>query len=1133
MQVKLLLLQYIFFFCLLCFSAAASLLARCQTRLSAAQNSRQATSFVNSTTKPNQQPLSLASLASTNRTQIDSRLLIPLAPLVTMDALHELQTPRTIRTDRIPIKVAVRCRPMNSKEASLGATSVIGADNPSHEVRLIQNIAGKPISKVYSFDHVFDHRASQADVYDQAVQPIVEEVLEGYNCTIFAYGQTSTGKTFTMEGERDLSISTPAESSAQSVVSEKSGVIFRAVNQIFSYLESDPSFEYTVRLSSLELYNEDLLDLLCVDDTKRLRILEDPRKGATVSNAEEVAVTSARDILNVIESASKRRQVAETQLNRNSSRSHVIHTITIHIKEATHDGEDLVKTGKLNLVDLAGSENIGRSGAVDKRAKEAGIINQSLLTLGRVITALVEHSPHIPYRESKLTRLLQESLGGRAKTCIIATISPASINMEETLSTLDYANRAKNIKNRPEINQKMTKRALIREMSTEIESLKAELAANREKNGVYLPHEKFAAMEGKISYSTMRIAEIEQQLQDREKEFVDLQRLFGEKESALDEEVTSHLQTKTDLQETTDTLHRTKSTLRTTMVDLAERKAVLQEHASTEDRLYAEADSLLSKLKAALGDTDGLFSKIARKSAVESSNRQRVSDFSSRVIDDGIRLSEDLQTLGRSHEGKVEALLLQLQNNTAEVGRSSRLVADKLSELNVAVSACLGQMSTAVSSFGEDAQQRSTMRTSAEEEFVQEVQQQMSRFAELFAGAIGTFQSFVAGQTSAMAASQQSAASELMALKSAVQGFVSRQKEGIEDLVSTVEQETSVAVAQIAMQQAELRRVQIDQREKTVQANQQFMAAMHQLMNEHMKSMCETLGQSVDDATGGLAKASEAIERATLSATSKAAVLQAGTSEFEVAITEQFVATEDGLVRRGQEMVSALGCQTQSAVAAMESELAVSSQESSQLCSSFSRSSEDAAHSFGQFVDERVAFVVEAGRSAAKSLSSLSDDAVEVLERMDSDGATFQAAMDLETGAVASFVADAVGSLVAGVETIKQTTCAFVDGYVMDAATGSTPVKKDVPVPDALPKTRAEEDILAEFRLRNAQLNVGSPMAGSRTPLARTHSNVVAAVAAVLSPMGGSNNGTPQKPAHFPSSSFADAAGDKENALLS
>ena len=155
-----------------------------------------------------------------------------------------------------------------------------------------------------------------------------------------------------------------------------------------------------------------------------------------------------------------KRKVAATKCNDLSFRSHTIFTVTTNIAQVDPtSGEQFVKIGKLNLVDLAGSENISRSGAENKRAQEAGLINKSLLTLGRVINALVDHSPHIPYRESKLTRLLQDSLGGKTKTCIIATISPAKISMEETISTLEYATRAKSIKNTPQVNQSLTKDA--------------------------------------------------------------------------------------------------------------------------------------------------------------------------------------------------------------------------------------------------------------------------------------------------------------------------------------------------------------------------------------------------------------------------------------------------------------------------------------------------------------------------------------------------------------------------------------------------------------------------------------------------------------------------------------------------
>lgn len=261
---------------------------------------------------------------------------------------------------------------------------------------------------------------------------------------------------------------------------------------------------------------QQLEDLLAKDDSnQRLRIVEDARRGVVCNGLDEVLVHNLSEVQKAIAHAINKRKVAETLLNKASSRSHCIFTLTIHKKETTPDGEDLLKVrlrappmglgvahcrtaaatlwrrrtltpcvravdgtaqvGKLNLVDLAGSECVGRSGAKNKRAREAGNINQSLLTLGRVITALVEHRGHVPYRDSKLTRLLQESLGGRAKTCIIATLSPSVICVDETMSTLDYAHRAKNIKNKPEVNQKMTKRVLLREYSLTIERLKSEL----------------------------------------------------------------------------------------------------------------------------------------------------------------------------------------------------------------------------------------------------------------------------------------------------------------------------------------------------------------------------------------------------------------------------------------------------------------------------------------------------------------------------------------------------------------------------------------------------------------------------------------------------------------------------------
>lgn len=355
------------------------------------------------------------------------------------------------------IQVVVRCRPFNLAERKANAHSVVECDHARKEVSVrTAGLTDKTSKKTYTFDMVFGASTKQIDVYRSVVCPILDEVIMGYNCTIFAYGQTGTGKTFTMEGERSPNEVYTWEEDPLA------GIIPRTLHQIFEKL-TDNGTEFSVKVSLLEIYNEELFDLLSPssDVSERLQMFDDPRnkRGVIIKGLEEITVHNKDEVYQILEKGAAKRTTAATLMNAYSSRSHSVFSVTIHMKETTIDGEELVKIGKLNLVDLAGSENIGRSGAVDKRAREAGNINQSLLTLGRVITALVERTPHIPYRESKLTRILQDSLGGRTRTSIIATISPASFNLEETLSTLEYAHRAKNIMNKPEVNQKLTKKS--------------------------------------------------------------------------------------------------------------------------------------------------------------------------------------------------------------------------------------------------------------------------------------------------------------------------------------------------------------------------------------------------------------------------------------------------------------------------------------------------------------------------------------------------------------------------------------------------------------------------------------------------------------------------------------------------
>ncbi|XP_026810983.1 kinesin-like protein KIF11-B [Rhopalosiphum maidis] len=390
-----------------------------------------------------------------------------------------------------PIEVFVRVRPMNDAEKSKGLSVVDVSSNHKEIIVTEKTVLADRRTKTFHFDKVFGQNSKQVDVYNVVVYPLIKEVLDGYNCTVFAYGQTGTGKTFTMEGDR-----LNGQSSVSWNKDPISGIIPRALSHMFDELRL-LQVEHTVRASFLELYNEEIFDLLsCSEEPthKSLRIFEEKKGSVIVRGLEEVIVSNKNEVYKLLEKGSKRRQTAATLMNAQSSRSHTIFTITVHIKESTIENEDIVRVGKLNLVDLAGSENIGRSGAIDRRACEAGNINKSLLTLGRCITSLVEQTPHVPYRESKLTRLLQDSLGGKTKTSIIATISPSHCNLEETMSTLDYASRAKSIKNKPEVNQKFTKKALIREYTDEIEKLKRDLVATRDKNGVYVAEENYNDM---------------------------------------------------------------------------------------------------------------------------------------------------------------------------------------------------------------------------------------------------------------------------------------------------------------------------------------------------------------------------------------------------------------------------------------------------------------------------------------------------------------------------------------------------------------------------------------------------------------------------------------------------------------
>ncbi|XP_039861760.1 kinesin-like protein KIF17 isoform X4 [Simochromis diagramma] len=357
------------------------------------------------------------------------------------------------------VKVVVRCRPLNDREKALSCKMVLTMDLQRCQCFIEKPGAVDEPPKQFTFDGTYYIDQTTEQMYNEIAYPLVEGVTEGYNGTIFAYGQTGSGKSFTMQG-----VSEPAT---------QKGVIPRAFEHIFESIQCAENTKFLVRASYLEIYNEEIRDLLGSDAKQRLELKEHPERGVYVRDLSMHTVHSVGECERIIEKGWRNRAVGYTLMNKDSSRSHSIFTIHLEICSTDSSGQDHLRAGKLNLVDLAGSERQSKTGATGERLREATKINLSLSALGNVISALVDgRSRYIPYRDSKLTRLLQDSLGGNTRTLMIACLSPADNNYEESLSTLRYANRAKSIQNRPRINED-PKDALLREYQEEIKKLRA------------------------------------------------------------------------------------------------------------------------------------------------------------------------------------------------------------------------------------------------------------------------------------------------------------------------------------------------------------------------------------------------------------------------------------------------------------------------------------------------------------------------------------------------------------------------------------------------------------------------------------------------------------------------------------
>ncbi|XP_060073969.1 kinesin-like protein KIF28P [Ylistrum balloti] len=426
------------------------------------------------------------------------------------------------------VKVAVRVRPFNEREEDRNATPVIKMEGKCTEIFNPEDMKAEP--KKFNFDYSYwshdgytkrpdgymepaePKYADQQRVFDDLGKGVLDNAWKGYNCSLFAYGQTGSGKTYSMVGYQ----------ANKGIVPMVCTELFKAIDQKRSDVsDTKDKGVYEVMISMLEIYNEQVRDLLnskTIKNRGSMNIKSDPKRGFYVEGLMKSLVNSYPEIENKINEGTKNRTVASTNMNATSSRAHTI--VAIHFKQESKDstGQNMTKTSVINLVDLAGSERVASTGAQGDRLKEGSSINQSLSSLGNVINALAKSKPFIPYRDSALTKLLKNALGGNSKTIMIAALSPADINYKETLSTLRFADRAKAIKTTATVNENPTDK-LIRELREE----NARLQKLLQEGGI-------SAIQGESSGVTSEEKRLlEEQLQQNQREMEEMKTTWEQK----------------------------------------------------------------------------------------------------------------------------------------------------------------------------------------------------------------------------------------------------------------------------------------------------------------------------------------------------------------------------------------------------------------------------------------------------------------------------------------------------------------------------------------------------------------------------------------------------------------------------
>ncbi|KAI1300535.1 kinesin motor protein cin8 [Mortierella claussenii] len=1001
---------------------------------------------------------SISSIGSTGNVGVHARTPQPPptprtnGPLSTQHQFQQQHNAPPVNKE-LNIQVVVRIRSRSEREVR--ENSPVAVQAQAKEILVQSTLGDRAPSKSYSFDRVFMY-SDQECIYNEVVTPILDEVLTGYNCTIFAYGQTGTGKTFTMEGDLRDNFGE---------CSRDAGIIPRTLYTLFAALERKNT-EYTVRVSFLELYNEEVKDLLVPDDDRKVvKIFDSIKKqGPLVQGLEEVSVFNAGQGIEALRKGSAKRTVAATKSNDKSSRSHGVFSITVHVKETTDDGEELLKIGKLNLVDLAGSENIARSGAEATQAKEAGRINQSLLTLGRVINSLVERSQHIPYRESKLTRLLEDSLGGKTKTCIIATISPARSCLEETISTLNYANRAKNIKNTPEINQKMSKRTLIKEYLLEIDRLKSDLNATREKNGVFMTQESYQALLDESTSNKDLVGEQQKQVEKITRELARVEEKFRETMKLL-------TQTEHKLGLSNAELDAKRMELEEIQVELTKTKQVLKEeailrqaHAHTENELNAVAAELRSTLATSVKDIRGLHEKLERKNMIERENREALAEFQEKLMDLSGQLGERIQSFSHN-QGDLLSLIRQ------RIDKASQEATVDAEGAHAFLETQLERMSKAVEDFGAIDSDTSKKVVAFKNDF-DALRLDMTEFLK-----------------SRVEASKANALRGFDGLKkalSAFSGLVERQQETtLERLMGIVDESTTFSKDSINRHQRGL-----DAYEKATWTEIEFLALQNQALKQQLleqeakkdqqkKLLLTEIGGLLDnflkDQTGTLmghfTKTCESLEDSTSRLTAAHAEQQAWTGEFErlgAQRLQNLVASRTVIEKEGVEILAKIaedgrGLVARTGVLGSSIEEDLESQQIFMQTKMFDMNAK-AMGGYEQMGTQHAVMAKMFSQTSSSTIAALKDLKVRATTTREATHAVHHETSDKLITAkneMQLFGGDVHHNLEQSREELEDLVPRRLK---VDDATGRTPSRRKYKYPHSWCRTRPSQDLLKEFR---------------------------------------------------------------------